>query len=420
MENSDRKAQEAIEAFRCMPLAGGPLPQDQLDLGIRPDRTSALPWRGQFTPKLIEILIKTYAPNTSSVICDPFAGSGTTLLEAARLGHGSLGIEINPSAFVLASISALLHLSAGARSRYVARARQIVDAILPSASSDLAWCRPPDETYDTATLRKVVEAADETEVRIILGIAGLTAVGNAFGYTREKIDRALAQIEQVLKALPREANTKLKLGDARATGAAEQSIDLVITSPPYINVFNYHHNYRSAVEALGWDVLGPARSEIGSNRKHRGNRFLTVIQYCIDMSLALSEMQRISRHGARLVLIVGRESNVLRTAFYNGQLVGALVQPRKGLRLLHWQERRFKNRFGKLITEDVITLERRGTDVENDGEYARAVGVAALQEALKRAPEASCALIHSAIDSALSVQASPLGEAAHAADVLFG
>ncbi len=59
----------------------------------------------------------------------------------------------------------------------------------------------------------------------------------------------------------------------------ENQIDFVITSPPYINVFNYHQNYRQSAEILGWDLLKIAKSEIGSNRANRGNRFYTIIQF---------------------------------------------------------------------------------------------------------------------------------------------
>lgn len=45
---------------------------------------------------------------------------------------------------------------------------------------------------------------------------------------------------------------------------------LVLTSPPYINVYNYHQQYRASAEALGWDLLEVAKTEIGSNRKHPG------------------------------------------------------------------------------------------------------------------------------------------------------
>ncbi|MEP9412025.1 MAG: hypothetical protein HRF42_11640 [Candidatus Brocadia sp.] len=64
------------------------------------------------------------------------------------------------------------------------------------------------------------------------------------------------------------------LCDARlAHERLRDSADLIITIPPYINVFNYHRNYRSIMDILGFDILKVAASEIGSNRKNRGNRF---------------------------------------------------------------------------------------------------------------------------------------------------
>ena len=53
-------------------------------------------------------------------------------------------------------------------------------------------------------------------------------------------------------------------------------------------MFNYHQKYRRSVEALDCNILAIARSEIGSNRQNRGNRFLTVIQYCLDPGLFMN------------------------------------------------------------------------------------------------------------------------------------
>ena len=94
---------------------------------------------------------------------------------------------------------------------------------------------------------------------------------------------------------------------------------MVLTSPPYINVHNYHQQFRRSTEALDWDVLSFARSEIGSNRQNRANRFLTVIQYSLDMALALRELARVARPGARLILVLGRESFVRGGRFFNGE-----------------------------------------------------------------------------------------------------
>ena len=112
------------------------------------------------------------------------------------------------------------------------------------------------------------------------------------------------------------ATLQVTLSDARALPCEDSEVDLILTSPPYINVFNYHQQYRQSVESLDWDILPLARSEIGANRKHRGNRFLTVTQYCLDMAQVLLELERVCKPGARAIVVVGREStNVRKPAF---------------------------------------------------------------------------------------------------------
>jgi SAM-dependent methyltransferase len=121
-------------------------------------------------------------------------------------------------------------------------------------------------------------------------------------------------------------------------------------------VFNYHQNFRDAVELIGWDVLKIAQSEFGSNRKHRQNRFLTVIQYCLDMLDFLKEIRRLLKKNGRAILIVGRESNIRGIGFKNGTIVAALAIGAAGFRLEKLQERIFTNRFGAGIYEDIIHL----------------------------------------------------------------
>ena len=93
--------------------------------------------------------------------------------------------------------------------------------------------------------------------------------------------------------------------DARALPVESGSADLVLTSPPCINVHNYHQKCQRSVEALEWDVLAVARSEIGSNRQNRGTVSSRSLQYSLDMALALREMARVARRGSRLILVLG-------------------------------------------------------------------------------------------------------------------
>lgn len=57
-------------------------------------------YKGKFFPRLVHSLINRYAPPVG-VIADPFAGSGTALLEAALLGYDSIGIDVDPTAVLI-------------------------------------------------------------------------------------------------------------------------------------------------------------------------------------------------------------------------------------------------------------------------------------------------------------------------------
>lgn len=185
----------------------------------------------------------------------------------------------------------------------------------------------------------------------------------------------------------------------------DASVDIVLTSPPYINVFNYHQQYRASVEALGWDLLEVARSEIGSNRKHRSNRFLTVVQYCLDMTDVMMELKRVCKSGARLVVVVGRESNVRKTRFYNGQIVAALGARCVGLTPRIRQERVFKNKFGAMIHEDILHF---GNEGGNAVDSPLDVAGAALVAAMDDAPDESKKDLEAALAGAGAVRRSPV------------
>ncbi len=50
----------------------------------------------KFIPQIVRRLIEDFAPNGNEVICDPFGGCGTTLVEAKLSGRKSIGFDINP------------------------------------------------------------------------------------------------------------------------------------------------------------------------------------------------------------------------------------------------------------------------------------------------------------------------------------
>ncbi len=96
-------------------------------------------------------------------------------------------------------------------------------------------------------------------------------------------------------------------------------------------------------------MLRVAGSEFGSNRKNRGNRFKTVLQYALDMEQALRGFWQLLQADGRMILVIGRESNVRSSPFYNGLLVENLLTGIGGFTQESKHERQFLNKFGTSI-----------------------------------------------------------------------
>jgi len=381
------------------------LTQGQLDLVDRPERKSALPWRGQFSPTFVENLLKEYA-EPGDLVCDPFVGSGTVLFESARLGTRSVGLEVNPAAIELANVAALASRSVRVRAAAVAELLVAVESLIVNAR-DLGTDLAANEMLSVEIQGLAASVSERT--RPLLGATLLLAVGNGSTLEPKRVQRSAQQVGAVVENLPQiSIDTSLFLRDSRNAPIEDASVDLVLTSPPYINVFNYHHNYRTVVESLGWDVLAAARSEIGSNRKNRSNRYLSVVQYCLDMAEAIVEGMRILRPGKAMILIVGRESNVLGTRFANAEIVQELSTGVLGLSVRASGERKFQNRFGKTIHEDILVLRSPRTAPELRDSDSRALGIKTLEMARDRCPEKQVEVLEQAIVKAPTVGRSPL------------
>jgi hypothetical protein len=386
--------------FNELPIDRSDIPQEMLDLDSR-ERTNLFPWRGQFSPCLVELLLSTYSRNDGTVF-DPFAGVGTTLFEAARKNLASFGTEINPAAIAMAETVNFIPLSRADRSMHL----QVAESTL---QRHVGHALPlfNDGSHDSRGIADLVHNAPSAFERSLITNALIRATKSTNEITASALYQAFEQHAEIVLGLPFSSREcKVIEADARMTGLKNESVDLVITSPPYINVFNYHQNNRMAMELLGRDVLRVAKSEFGSNRKHRGNRFLTVIQYCLDLRETFVELKRVLRSSGRIIFIVGRESNVRGVAFQNGSLVASLANM-CGFRLVLRQERKFKNMFGEMIFEDILHF-LPATTPSGKGSACE-LGIKALQESLKTKREPSVkADIEDAICSANAVNPSPL------------
>lgn len=388
---------DTMTIFEKIPIDKTSISQGELDIDNK-TRSNLFAWNGQFSPQFVEALLSHYAQD-GDVVIDPFAGSGTTLCEAARKGISAYGMELNVSAYYMAKTYELANKSLPERKVLIDSVEQILtsisktDEILPTITRAIQQNNPSALSALLSTLIILIDLFNNE-----LSISLLHMKWTGLKKTVLEIPFSTAQI-------------KVDMGDSRKLGCNSGEATLLITSPPYINVFNYHQKYRRSVEALGYDVLAIAKNEFGSNRKNRGNRLLTVIQYCIDMALSIKEAMRACCQNARMIYVVGRESNVLGYSFCNSRLIFEIATEIFQLPFLLRQERAFKNRFGQMIYEDILHFENAQTEKflseEDIEDAARSIAVRILSEKAQMYPDSkNIELIFEAIERAENVNRS--------------
>lgn len=328
-------------------------------------RSNLFSWRGQFTPQFVDYLLEAFASPGQTVL-DPFCGSGTVLQEATCHRLVGIGLEINPAAYAMAKFFSFCSLNVSSRRLIVERTREILYSVtsrfvgLPLFHNSSDYRESASNLLDLA--REVLDRAEDKQDKLLLLLSLFRAESARNGDLVPTVHRSFQFLSDQLLQLPTTDRAPLAvLWDARkAHKRLTTGADLIITSPPYINVFNYHQNYRALLELVGFDMLRVAQSEIGSNRKHRGNRFFTVVQYCMDIEQALASFARsLVPHGI-LIMVLGRESRVRGVPFGNSAIVKALIETSGAFTRARVHERVFVNRFGQSIFEDILVARRNG------------------------------------------------------------
>lgn len=385
---------------------------DQNKLNVNDKRRSnPFSWRGQFTPELIDYLLDIHHKK-GTLVADPFSGSGTVLLESIRRNADAVGCEVNPSAYAM---SKFLELASRTFPERWDLCQELVRTV-PLPGNLMAR---PVHDINEKDYRKSYSAliffaqraldshTNKQELVLLLNILFRMESFNKLN-VGQAWNKAYKEITDFLYSLPETGSqVSARLTDARLIDKHISNAGIIITSPPYINVFNYHQNHRIIMELLEFDILDVARSEFGSNRKNRGNRFLTVIQYCLDMGQAISSMQRSICKDGTVIMVVGRESNVRKTPFYNGDIVCDLALTSGLFALKHRAERAFKNKFGSNIVEDILVF-KPSSPLANTDDVAREVAIKHLKKASLSVENEVKDDLYGALSSIDKIESSPI------------
>jgi DNA modification methylase len=262
------------------------------------------PYRGKFHPQLIKGILNVLKLQPGDVVLDPMCGSGTLNVEASTIGIDSIGIEKSPFCVLMSRVK--------------------YESLKVNNTTLSAIINNQNKSYKILIKNK--RLPEEFEFANIFDpekTITLLAFFDAMGYARrcaksidvlfpKVIKRYVAQITSFTEARDKLnlkiAKARFELGDARSLPIDNDSIDGIITSPPYSFAIDYAENDRPQLEYLDYDIASLKDGMVGLKGKARKEK---LDNYFEDMDKVLSEMARVLKIGKYAVIIIG--SNDIQT-----------------------------------------------------------------------------------------------------------
>jgi len=254
------------------------------------------PYKGKFHPQMIRALLGIIGLGPGDLVLDPFIGSGTTAVEAQLLGINCIGVDVSPLC------------------QLIARVKTQSWAHLPEIEAASAYVAPCVEAVAQQRLFRSVEERElpEGPVKDFFDLAEMIARSDnsrrrrdaveAFVYNRDRMLASVRDHVEVRQRLDLDfGDVDVRAGDARALDLPDESVDGIVTSPPYSIALNYVRNDEHALEAMGYDLDELSEGFIGV----RGTGKRRFELYDEDMHVVAREMHRVLRPGAMAAVVVG-------------------------------------------------------------------------------------------------------------------
>ncbi len=243
------------------------------------------PYKGKFHPQMIRALLNIMQIKEGETVLDPFVGSGTAALECQLLGINFIGADISPLCCLL--------------SRVKTESAEVIDEIEKNKKEMLA---SPDK----------IQKIKNEKVKNFFIIAQMVAHSDSSRRGRNYHASFYANADKMLLTLKdyEEVRNKFNLNlgrvniieqDIRKLDLENETIDGIITSPPYSIALNYVVNDSHSLQALGYDLKKISEDFIGV----RGSGFSKFKLYDDDMVTAYKQMYRVLKKGKLCTIIIG-------------------------------------------------------------------------------------------------------------------
>lgn len=297
------------------------------------------PYRGKFHPQLIKGLMNILNIQKGETVLDPMAGSGTTNIEAALMGINSIAIDVSPFCQFMI------------KTKYEALTIE-----LKSLENTTFDSRKIFGFFTNGNVLERINKIEDNNKRKIYDLAFLAFL-DALGYSKrvtksnhqQLFDKVLPRyIETVKSFLSNPYFEQGKIGslkilsdsDALKMKIEKDSMNCVITSPPYSFAIDYAENDRDQLEFLGYDADELKNKLIGLKGKTKNQKLQN---YFSDMDTFCSQVSHVLKQGKYFVIIIGSNTNqtggvrleetIINSALkYDMPLIKSILKPIKGMR----------------------------------------------------------------------------------------
>lgn len=215
-----------------------------------------------FIPQVAKRLLQTYSKE-SDTVCDIFCGSGTALVESRLLGRSAYGVDLNPFAIFLAKAktkeldpNVLIKTYTNIITKYP---KISINDIKRPEFNNLDFWFKEDVITDLARLKRVIQDVDNPDIRHFFMVAFSDVVRtssntkngefklvriakdklekhapNVIELFKKRAELNISGMAEYFKDVKKDTWAKPILGDSsKENGIEKNSIDCIITSPPY-------------------------------------------------------------------------------------------------------------------------------------------------------------------------------------------
>jgi len=256
------------------------------------------PYKGKFHPQMIRALLNIIQLEQGDTVLDPFIGSGTTAVEAQLLGINCIGIDVSPLCVL--------------QSKVKTESFAVLSEILKWKEKVTNRMGLTLFNLENQSLDEAIESIPDEKVRNFYNMAKLVAISDVARRGKDFSRAFLKNLELMVASvkdyvdITKKLNLNLgkmdiRVGDSRGLPLDSESIDGIITSPPYSIALDYVANDAHALKALGHNLPGIREKFIGVRGKGR----VKIELYNEDMAKSLKEMFRVLKLNKYAVIVIG-------------------------------------------------------------------------------------------------------------------